>query len=444
MLWVTLALNLLTILISFRKRVLLYAIHNAIFAFLVTGQAFVIDADLDRSYSAHYLFNFINEEGFHSAVWYIFGVSLVSFALAVFSKGYTPASQPETRFVFDPGKAFYFWLFSFLCAASLVLVFLVIGLSEFLHSSRPGFQTGATMFTYLLFLGVVPVLLKILYPGRIRFGDMACLGLTFAISGVVSRTHLIFYLLLILTGFYYARGWSGRPHTLALFSKVFAFGLAAALLIFGIGALHDAQNYTHGSLGDIISYILENPEKSALSIEYNYRIGVEGMSGTAGAFSHYVSDPHTVHFDYGSSSIAKGAALALPGFLKRFANPILELSEALDWHRDSIAPTGVESFFVGFGWFAIALYPLAGYLLGWKFPLRVETTPMSPIRKLAGYTAAGWTIMFVHGALSMWIVMTFSYSVIILLFGPIFRRHIRAKTPISSDGTSSYLKPGLP
>lgn len=442
MLWVILTLNVLTILIAFRKRVILYAIHSAIFAFLVTGQAFQIRADLDRSPVAYYLFNFINEEGFHSAVLYIFGVSLVSFVLAVISRGYSPASQIEARFVFDPGKAFYFWLYAFLFAVSLVLIFVVIGLSEFLHSSRPGFQTGATMFTILLFLGAIPILLKILYPGKIRFGDMACFGLTFAISGLLSRTHLVLYLLLILTGFYYARGWSSRPHTLALISKVFAFGLAATLLIFGIGALHDAQNFTHGSVADLIAYILKNPDRSVLSVQYNYRVGVEGMSGTAGAVSHYLSDPSTVHFDYGSSSIVRGSALALPGFLKRFGNPLLELGDELDWHPDSIVPTGVESFFVGFGWFAIALYPVAGYLLGWKFPLKIETTPMAPKRKLLCYTAAGWTIMFVHGALSMWIVFTFSYSVIIVAFWPIFKRHFKVKAPLLRDDATSFAEPG--
>ncbi len=430
MLWVILALNVLTILTSFRKRVLLYAIHNAIFAFLVTGQAFQIRADLDHSPIVYYLFNFINEEGFDSAVWYIFGVSLVSFALAVLSKGYTQGSRPETRFVFDPRGEFYFWLFAFLSAASVALVFWVIGLSKFLHSSRPGFESGATMFLVLLFLGVVPFLLKILYPGKIRFGDLACLGLTFAMTGFLSRTHLVLYLLVILTAFYYARGWSDRPPTLALFGTVLAFGVAATILIYGIGALHDAQNFTHGSFGDLVSYILKNPERSVLSIEYNYRIGVEGMSGTAGAVSHYLSDPYRVHFDYGSSWIVRGSALSLPGFLKRFGNPILELGDVLNWHNDSIVATGVESFFVGFGWFGIALYPLASYLLGWKFPLRIETTPMSPKRKLVYYTAAGWTIMFVHGALSMWIVFTFSYSVIIVVFWPIFRRHIKLKAPI--------------
>lgn len=444
MLWVILALNILTILISFRKRVPFYALHNAIFTYLVTGQAFQIRADLDRSHTVYYLFNFINDVGFHSAVWYIFGVTLVSFLLAVVSRGYTKSSQPGTQFVFDPGRGFYFWLLVLLCALSSVLIFFVIGLDDFLHSSRPGFQSGSTIFIVLLFLGVVPVLLKVLYPGKIRFGDIACLGLTFAITGVLSRTHLVLYLVVILMAFYYARGWSDRPHTLSLVSKVFAFGLAAAFSIFGIGALHDAQNFTHGSLADLIGYILKNPERSALSIEYNYRIGVEGMSGTAGAVSHYLSDPYSVHFDYGSSWLLRGCAQWLPGFLKGFASPILDLSDALIWHADSIVASGVETFFMDFGWFAIALYPLVSYLLAWKLPLRIVTTPMSPKVKLMCYTTAGWTIMFVHGALAVWIAFTFINSMIILLFWPFFRRHIRVKTPNSIEGERGYVEPGIP
>jgi hypothetical protein len=69
---------------------------------------------------------------------------------------------------------------------------------------------------------------------------------------------------------------------------------------------------------------------------------------------------------------------------------------------------------------------------------------MSPRLKLVSYAALGWTIMFVHGALSMWIVFTFSYSVIIVVFWPVLKRHIRAKTHSSTDGAIGLAEPGLP
>lgn len=428
MLWVILALNVLTILISFRKRVLLYVLHNTFFAVLVTGQAFQIRADLDRNQMVFYLFNFINDAGFHLAVWYIFGITLVSLALAILSRGYTKPSQPESRFVFDPGWGLYFWLFLLLCAASFVLIFKVIGLDEFLHSSRPGFQSGSTIFIVLLFVGVIPILLKIMYPGKIGFGDLACLLLTFTVTGFLSRLHVILYAVAILAALYYERGWADRPHTVVFLAKLSLSGTLAGVMFIGIGALHDAQNFTHGSIGDLISYILKNPEKSLLSVEYNYRVGVEGMSGTAGAFSEYFGSPHAVHFDYGASWLLQGAAQWLPGVLKGYAASITDLGLALNWHPDSIIAPGIESFFVSFGWFGVLLYPLASYLLAWRMPIALRSSGFSPRTRLVGYTVAALTIMFVRGSLVGWIGFTVSYIVIIFAFWPLFRRYMKVKT----------------
>lgn len=427
LLWLIVILNALTILISFRKRVLLFALHYAIFVFLVTGQAFQIQGDLDRSHTVYYLFNFISDAGFHLAVWYIFGVSLVAFLLAVFSKGYRQNSLPPTEYVFDPGRGFYFWLLVFQGAISFVLIFAVIGLNEFLHSSRPGYQSGSTIFIVLLFLGVVPFLLKIMYPGKIGFGDIACLLLTFGVTGMLSRTHLVLYLVAILSALYYARGWADRPHTLALFGKISVFGILVGGFILGIGALHDAQNFTQGSLGDLVSYVLKNPEKSVLSIDYNYRIGIEGMSGTAGALSHYIGEPYAVHLDYGASWMLKGATQWLPGFLKTFANALIDFSDSLNWHADSIVASGVESFFVSFGWSAVLLYPLATWLLGWHLPLKIVTAQVAPRFKVAWCVVAAWTIMFVHGALAVWIAFSVSYGLLILFLWPVFGRQMKAK-----------------
>jgi hypothetical protein len=443
MIWVILCLNLLTIAVAVKKRMLLYAILNGVFVYLVTGQAFQIQADLERRHTVYYLMNFINGAGFELALWYVLGISIVVLLLAMFSRGYRRCSRPEELYSFKPGARFYFLFFLFLCVLSFLLIFVLIGLTEFLESGRPGIQTGSTIFLVLLFVGVIPLLLKVICREKIAKGDLACCLLSFLIIGALSRTQLIFCLITIFFALYHSRGWiDARLSTWAIVRLV-AFAVIVFVLVVGIGALHDAQNFTHGSLGDLIGYILKNPERSVLSVEYNYRIGVEGMSGTAGALSHYLSDPYRVHFDYGSSWILKGATQWLPGFLKGFASPIVDLSDSLNWHKDSIVAPGIESFFVDFGWFAIVLYPLALYWIGWKLPLKIVTTPMSPKRKVVFYTAAGWTIMFVHGNLAVWIAFTLSYSAIGFLFWPIFRRHIRSRTPISSDGAPGHVEPGL-
>jgi hypothetical protein len=403
---------------------LLYSLLNAIFLFLVVGQAIQIQGDLERSHSVSYLFNFISDVGFRYALWYVFGVSLVSLFLSLISTGYRSSSRGGQSQIFAPSSKFYVGLFFFLLLLSFVLIFVVVGLSEFLHSSRPGFQTGSTIFIVLLFLGVIPLLLKILYNGKIGIGDMACCGLSFAVTGGFSRTHLILYLVAILMAFYYARGWADRPFTASLIGKILLFAVGVAVIIVGIGALHDAQNFVHGSLGDLVNFILKNPEKSVLSIEYNYRVGIEGMSGVAGLFTQYITDPNSVHFDYGSSWLLKGSTQWLPGFLKNLVDGIITLSDDLNWYSASIVATGVESFFASFGWAAVVLYPLASYALGWTLPLWVLKTRLPASFQLVVYMLAACTIFFVHGALAVWIAFSLSYTILILAFWPIFRPHM--------------------
>jgi hypothetical protein len=427
--WVILILNLVTILVSFKKRMLLYSLLNAIFLFLVVGQAIQIQSDLEISHSVVYLSNFISDVGFHVALWYVLGVTCVSLFLALASKGYRRGSRLEPRHRFDPGPRFYIGLFLFLCLLAFVLIFVVVGLSEFLHSSRPGFQSGSSIFIVLFFLGVMPMLLKILYKGKIGLGDIACLLVSVIVSGAFSRIHLILYLICILLAFYYSRGWADAEIKPLMLIKIVSFGAVCITAFFLIGALHDAQNFVQGSLGDLVEYILKHPEKSILSIEYNYRVGVEGMSGVAGIITQYVTDPNSVHFDLGVSWILKGPTEGMPAFLKAALDPVIEFSEGLIWYPCSVIATGVETFFMSFGWMGMVLYPLSTYLLAWYLPLRLLSTPISPPLRVFSYIALASSIFFVRGTLAVWIGFMFSYAVIILVFRPLFQMSISLTDP---------------
>ncbi len=350
MIWTILFINVLTIAVSFKKRMILYALLNAIFLFLTTGQAFFIQGDLDSFPTTTYLFNFINEAGFSLALWYILGISCVSLALAIVSRGYRRYSYPVPAYSFSPTLGFYVVLFTFLCLFGAVMIFVVVGTDEFLNSSRPGFQTGATIFLVFLSLGLMPLIFKIIYNGRIGRGDIVCFLVAFGFTGAMGRVSAFFYIMMILLAMYYTRGWADAPLTLGLVLRVLSFGLAAVVLFVGYGAIRGAQGFTQGSLGHLVDYVIEHPENSVLSLEWNYRLDIEAMSGTAGAFTQYLSYPKSVHFDYGLVWLLQGVILTLPGALKPFASSIADLSNDLNWSPYSIIPTGVESFFTSFGW----------------------------------------------------------------------------------------------
>jgi hypothetical protein len=405
----------------------LYALLNVLFLYLITGQAFQIQADLDLSPTTYYLMNFINVSGFELALWYVLGVSCAFLLIAVVSPGYRRYSQPKLLYYFAPSRRFYVCLFLFLSVLSFFLVFVLVGLSDFLESGRPGLQTGSTIFLVLLFVGVLPLLLKVICHEKIGRGDLACCLLSFLVTGAFSRIELILYLVAILLALYYGRGWADGPITPWLIARFLAFGSVVAVIFIAIGALHDAQNWVKGSLGDLVGYIIEHPEKSILSVEYNYRIGVEGMSGIAGVFTQYLSEPNSVHRDYGLSWLLRGSIQWLPGFVKTYFAGISDLCDSLDWYPFSIVPTGAETFFMSFGWFATLLYPIALYLLAWQLPLAAMRTRRSPLFSLVAYVLMACTIFFIRGSLAVWIALSFSYAVVPLLFWPFFRPQVHVK-----------------
>src|SRR5215469_15853689 len=204
MIWVILCLNLLTIAVAVKKRMILYALLNGVFAYLVTGQAFQIQADLERQHTVYYLLNFINGAGFALALWYVLGISTVFLLLAMLSRGYRQYSRPEEFYSFKPSPRFYFLLFLFLCVLSFLLIFVLIGLPEFLESGRPGTQTGSTIFLILLFVGVIPLLLKVICREKIAKGDLACCLVSFFVIGALARTQLIFCLVAIFFALYHS------------------------------------------------------------------------------------------------------------------------------------------------------------------------------------------------------------------------------------------------
>jgi hypothetical protein len=163
MIWIILCLNLATMAVAFKKRMILYGLLNGLFLFLVTGQAIQIQEDLRTERTVYYLNNFISDVGFSSAIWYVLAISCFALLLSLLSSGYRAHSQVKSAVTFQPSALFYVSLFSILSLVSFILIFMVVGLSEFLHSSRPGYQTGATIFLVLLFVGIIPLLLKLLF-----------------------------------------------------------------------------------------------------------------------------------------------------------------------------------------------------------------------------------------------------------------------------------------
>jgi hypothetical protein len=420
--WVILVLNVATTVIAVRKRVLLYAILMLETIFLVIGQAFKIQSDLKSASFTAYAFSRITESGFQQALWFVLIVSLMSFGFAVFSRGYQSPPPLREEYRFTPSYLFYFLLLSLECAVAFILIVAVVGISEFLNKSRPGAVPGATLFIVLMSIGLFPLLLKLAYKSRVQFADWLCFVIALGVTAGFSRLHVILYSFIVLTVVYYRRGWVMRPIT---FRMILAFGFSGLFLtifFFGFGALRDAQNYTHGSAKDLIQYNLNHPEKSLLSLDLTYRLGVEGMSGLAGAISDAEQNPSLVHRDYGIQSALDGISQILPSFLKQLVSGQIEAIQDWYWYKKpagNVSP-GLETSFVSFGWLGVLVYPLLVFLLGWTVPVKMFTFNLTPPLMLCLLMVIGCTPLAVRGKWSTWFAFSVAYCVIVLIVWPLF------------------------
>ena len=421
MTWIIMLLHFATLSVALKKRVLPYLVFTFYFLFLVVGQSFQIESDLRDRSSVSYLYAFMTREGFAQALWFLLGTSVLSFILVLLAQGYTRGTPLPTLRSFEPPRFFYVFMFLFLSGIAGVLIFVVVGLSTFLSSSRPGFESGTTIFLTLLGFGVYPLLLKIMYKNPVVFGDLACAGITLLVSMGFSRMHVILYVTTLVTAMYYGWGWADRRIRLLPVIGFTALALLGAASFLTIGALRNAQMYTGGSIGELWRYNLEHPEKNMLSMDVMYQRSVEGMSGLAGAFTQAAVAPQSIRHDYGVEWITQGVMLALPGPIKAQLSGIQDALLPFRWYRQSIISPGVETAFTSFGWLGIIFYSLAFFAVAWNLCLFVACHPLSPPLKLCGFVLIGCGIFFVRGSLSGWIGYSIAYTVTILGSAPLWR-----------------------
>jgi hypothetical protein len=237
-----------------------------------------------------------------------------------------------------------------------------------------------------------------------------------------SRLHVIIYIIVLLFALYYEKGWADRPFGFRLFVRIFGTGAVAIVFFFVVGAIRDAENFTHGTLSDLVKYNLDHPETSLLSLQYTNRVSIEGMSGLAGAFTAALEDPRQVHRDYGLSITMNGIAQMLPSVIKEQLQEYLSTIDSFYWYRKAagnVSP-GIESSFVSFGWSGAAIYPLLFFAVTWRFPMWILSRRLSPPLKLTCFMWLGCCVFFVRGSWPDWVAFSLSYAVIISLAWVLF------------------------
>lgn len=347
--------------IYFKNNNLLGVVYSSVFIFLVTGQNINIMYSLEESDQVYYLFNVINYQGHLYANLILVAILTLIFILQVFAYhgagnnyGYLKKTVAKKNV-----KIYYYTLMFFLFIAFFLIINVVGGWNEWVESDRP-VSSGSTFFLLLLTSGIYPLVFKIMSRCKMIYLDIILAVVSVIMVTSFSRFMGIFTLLQIFCAWYY----SGDRKVLSKNLKVFVLaGIVFVLVFFVYGNYRHMNMYTQGmSILEIVDYVSEHWEESLFSLDMNYHIGIEGMSGLSGLITFACGNDEYFNIDLGISMIT-GILKLIPSNIREFlVGDLLEYLQSIYWYHGSIIAGGLECYFMHFSVFMIILYPITWYV----------------------------------------------------------------------------------
>jgi hypothetical protein len=273
-------------------------------------------------------------------------------------------------------------------------------------------------------VGIIPIILRLLLNQKPEKIDYICFIIPIITTLFFSRIHVIVYAIAVSISYYYGGAVHKITSTIKFALKasvIFGFSL---LLFVTIGALRDALNYT--SFDNIFSFLTENSgDASLFSIERNYRISIEGMSGLASAMSSYFDEHFEVPFGAGLDWIFAGMLQAIPGTLKIFTSNINEFLGPLNWHRLSIVAPGLETSFVSFFVFGPFVFCSLFYFISWQCSKFIINQRLHPFNRLLMVIFVANGVFFVRGSWVHWLGFLVAYFIVLMMLSPLVRSFCR-------------------
>lgn len=318
-------LNLSALIISYMKRMIVYSLGMFFFLALVTGQSVQLAFDLSEEYQVSYLYHYINRSGFESALIFLLFTSVILLIISLISP-----SHRKIKFVDSNGylfKSSNLILINILIAFIVfILIFVVVGWSFFVSNSRPGVVSGSTIFLVLLSIGLYPLLNQVICKSKIKKINIITAFVVIFVTLLFSRIHVIVYATIFFVAWFYSAGSSRNRVTTREIINLLLLGLVSAIIFFGMGTIRDTLTFVDGDWRRIFNYAIENVDQGILSVRYNYVASVEGMSGLAGAFTFMEQiGGQGLPSDFGINLLIRGIFQWIPGLLKDYTNPIVEM-----------------------------------------------------------------------------------------------------------------------
>ncbi len=405
---------------SFRKNNLISFVYSAVFVFLVVGQAIHISLSLFHNKVSRYLFNYITPEGhFLASLLLLYIVVILTLLEIRFSLRFTKSNLnfecPEKEVLVKSSLVMYYMiLFVFWLIVSAVLIKMVGGINNWLFTGRP-IASGATVF--ILFYGFVmyPLLIKIASRIKTSFFDFFLFFLSFIMMFSFSRIMAVFFILGIVSYYIVADVNLQRRNKWL----IVILGIFLTALFMGYGTYRNVVS-KNMNLDYFVKILLNNPQLSLFSLDLNYRIGVEGMSGFSGAMSDYLNNP-----DFRAAlgipvlaSIFQFVPILFRDFFSQIKSYILDFY----WHSGSIVSSGLEDFFVYFSFFGIILYPFIFFMFSYGIESsirKIVATDKSIInvRLLLLATLTSFGLQIIRG--SMYFLVQYIVAMLIIMFSSI-------------------------
>jgi len=403
-----------------------YSIGMFFFLSLVSGQSVQLALDLSEESSVIYLEHYINRSGFASAETYLLLTSIILLILPLVT-----TSHRKLKFFIVPGYDLKFkdWILisGFIGLIIFLLIFVVVGWSFFISNSRPGVVSGSSIFLVFLSVGLYPLINQVICNNKLEKKNILTFIAVLAVTLLFSRIHVVVYCLIFFVAWFYASGVSRKRVTVKEVCTLFLLACASILIFFGMGTIRDTLSYVEGDWQRVLDYAVENSDTGLLSLRYNYIVSVEGMSGLAGAFTYMEQiGAQGWPSDFGLSLLVRGLFQWVPGFLKEYTNPVVDLFSAGYWYPSSIVSSGLENSFVSFGWLGIFVYPLLFFVISnWLTFTYVKAVTIN--KKFFALILIGMLVFYVRGSWFVWIGFALPYLFILLLFKMYFHKKIVAR-----------------
>ncbi|WP_298199958.1 hypothetical protein [Desulfosporosinus sp.] len=409
---------------AYSKNNLIAVFYWSVFIFLVVGQAIHISIGLLDNDEVQYLFNIITRDGHFVSSVAVLLIVLMVIILEVFSSR-TSHSEPFNRQMhISTLKSKYFGIYYFLnwvlfFLLTVLLIELAGGFNEWISAGRPGVFPGSTFFIVGLGSTMYPLLIKLASNLPTKLNDKLLFIMStlvmLSFSRMLAVLHVFLLIVVYVYGTYRGEKVSLKRHRGAFIGAAFLI----FIMMFGFGSYrHIAPQIGSTSPLDVFNYIVENPEASLFSIDLNYRISNESMSGLSGVLSESL-DKNELKADFGLSALLGGLIQLIPSWLRNFLGDFPDYVRSFYHYQNSIVGGGLEGFFVHFSFFGLLIYPFIFFVFAYGIHQKIISLQRSRTnynKKLLALAIVGvFGLILIRGSTMHLVFFTLSELIVMYL-----------------------------